>query len=164
MNIMGIDVGFNGGIAMINVGDKSDVVYAEKMSTVKTDVGNELNYKVVWDIMHMADVIYIEKAQAMPKNGAIQAFKYGGGFYALRCIASLIGKRVTYVNPQTWKKVLLKDMDKSKKESSITRAIQLYGGSDLVKNILAGNKKFPDGIADAICIAEYGRREEIASG
>lgn len=158
MKIMGIDPGFKGGISIYDYNGFYDTgsFFLRKMPVIKTDLGNELDYNEIYKLLEIPDVIYVEKAQSMPKNGARQSFKYGGGFFSLRCMISLLKKKVTYVNPQTWKKIILKDMDRSKKESSIIRVNQLFSEYEFEKMF----GKISDGIADAILISEYGRMYE----
>lgn len=150
MSVAGVDVGFSGGIAIINGGR----VTLYRMPVVKTDIGNELDYQSLRNILAKADNIFVEKQNPMPKNGVKQSFNFGGQFFAIRCIVRLLRRRVTYVRSQTWKKIMLHDMDKSKKSSSIERVKQLYPDISLIP---VGCKIEHDGIADALLIAEYGR-------
>jgi len=156
MRIMGIDVGITGGIAVID--EIANVCFLSVMPAKKTEHGNEMVYENVNGLIAQADVLYVEKQGPIPQNGVKQAFNFGGQYHALRCMISLNAKRVTYVLPQRWKKAMLADMNKSKKESSIIRAEQLFPGVNLLRTPKCKNKH--DGMAEALLIAEYGRRLE----
>lgn len=55
----------------------------------------------------------------------------------------------TLIHPATWKRIMMKDMDKGKM-ASIVRAIQLFPTVDIGKK---------DGRAEALLIAVYGKKE-----
>ena len=148
---MGIDVGFSGGVAILNMDGKCEFI--SRMFVEKTDIGNELDYISLSKLLSQVDIIYIEKQNPMPKNGVKEAFRFGGQFFALRCMVRVLGKKVTYVISQRWKNIMLENMDKRKKESSTTRAQQLFPNVNLLPGMC---KKPHDGIAEALLIAEYG--------
>lgn len=89
---------------------------------------------------------FIEKAQSMPGQGAPATFNYAASYGIIRGIC--VGLQIPYslVHPATWRKGLMKDMDKGK-GASIIRAKQLY------PNIEIGKK---DGRAEALLIGCYG--------
>jgi crossover junction endodeoxyribonuclease RuvC len=101
-------------------------------------------------------VITMEQVGAMPGNGSASMFSMGRGvgtwegIFTTVCIVRGRG-RMQYVTPQRWKKLMLDGLDKSSKDSSRLKASQLWPQADL------SLKKY-DGRADALLIAEYGRK------
>lgn len=98
--------------------------------------------------------VIIEKVSAMPKQGVCSMFTFGMGFGALQMAAVASGCRLILVTPQEWKKVVLAGTDKTK-DASICVCENLFPAAELV---MPGCRKPHDGIAEAILMAEYGRR------
>jgi len=100
-------------------------------------------------------VVYIEKVAAMPGQGVTSMFSFGRNFGQWEGVITALGCSVHYVTPQRWMKTMLADMPKGK-ESARMRALQLFPH-------LADRLKFKknNGRADALLIAEYGRRVEL---
>lgn len=98
-----------------------------------------------------------EKSQSM---GATSAFNFGKGFGIWLGILAAFKMPFEQVHPATWKKQLMQGMnidpdapDSVRKDAGRIRAIELYphAHSDL-------NLKKHHGRADALLLAEYGRR------
>jgi crossover junction endodeoxyribonuclease RuvC len=89
----------------------------------------------------------------MPKQGVVSMFNYGRSFGIIVGAVTMSGSPYTLVAPQTWKKVMMPDMDRSDKNAGRLRAMQLWPES-------AGlfKRKCDQHIAEAALIAEYGRR------
>jgi len=153
MIITGIDVGFSGGICTLDV--ERNIVALYKMPVVKSDAGNELDYRALYSIINVSDFICVEKQHSMPKNGVKQSFNFGGQYYSIRAIIRISDKKSEYITPQRWKKYLLQSMDKSNKGSSIERAKQIYPYINLIPD---GCRKEHDGLADAFLIAWYAKQ------
>jgi len=155
MIVAGIDVGLKGAVAFVN-GKKAKVYPMPTLKLTKSKKGYddrevcELLKK--WKVGH----VFIEKVSAMPGQGVTSTFNFGMGFGILIGICSALGLPYTLVRPQTWKKVMCKDMPKSK-EASIIAAKRIWPKINLLPTIRS--RKESDGMADALCIAEYGRRE-----
>lgn len=94
-------------------------------------------------------VVFIEKANSMPKQGVTAIAHYMLGYGQI--IGLLVGLFIPYteVTPQAWKKVMMAGMGKEKSQSCI-RANQLFPALSL--------KKGEDGKADAVLLAAYGQR------
>lgn len=99
-------------------------------------------------------VAVVEKVGALPKEAAGGAFTFGRGYGTILGILAALRIRTELVAPQRWKGAVLADTDKSK-EAAIAWVRRAYPEAALV---LPGCRKPHDGIADAICLAEYGRR------
>ena len=99
-------------------------------------------------------VVILEKVHAMPKQGVSSTFKFGMGFGLVIGVCEALGIPYRLVTPQAWKKVVLAGTAKDK-DAAISFVRKAYPGVDLTP----GRKRTPhDGMADAICLAEYGRQ------
>jgi len=90
----------------------------------------------------------------MPKQGLSSTFTFGKGYGMIQGIMAALGVRYELVSPQKWKGVILAGTAKDKL-AAIAWCRRAYPGADLVPR---GCRVAHDGISDAICIAEYGRR------
>lgn len=104
----------------------------------------------------MPCTVYIEKAQAMPGQGVASMFNYGKGFGLILGVCEALGIPYRLITPQAWKKVVLSGTAKDK-DAAVNFVRRAYPGV----NLTPGRKQKPhDGMADAVCIAEYGARLE----
>lgn len=165
MKIMGIDPGNEGALVIIyisndkkrvSVHDMIDMPTLVMTGTGRTKKGNKkkhtvLNEPELRDIIVNSGVshIFIEKCQSMPKQGIVGVANYMCNYGIIRGICVGIRAPYTLVHPATWKHQMMKDMDKEKK-AAVVRAKQLFPHITLDEN--------EDGKADALLIAEYGRR------
>lgn len=103
-------------------------------------------------------IVTLEKAQAMPKNGAVSMFNYGrtvGRTETTLMFIRNLRLRVEEVRPPAWKKVVLAGTAKDK-AAAIEYVTRAFPGVSL---LATERSRTPhDGMADALCIAEYGRR------
>jgi hypothetical protein len=157
--ICGIDPGITGGICLMNqIGEIQQCVpmpvYFAGKSTEYDRDGIKAN-------IILADVVYIEKSQSMPKMGSKAMFNYGMGYGTLLTILWSLKIPYQEVRPMTWRKVMLADMPKekeNKKGPSIKRAMQLAPGYDFRKSERC--KKPHNGMVEAYLIARYGKMME----
>lgn len=154
MIVVGIDPGLKGAIAFLK-GKKARVHIMPTLKMTKSKLTIDENR--VRDMLEKYKVghVFIEKAQAMPKQGGVSMFNYGTGWGILRGICVGLHLPYTLLHPRTWKKVMCHDMPKSK-EASIIAAKRLWPNISLLPT--PRSKKDSDGMADALCMAEYGRR------
>ena len=99
--------------------------------------------------------VFIEKVGGITGQSASAAFNFGAGWGFIKGVVATLRISFTLVSPQTWKKIMLKDMPKDK-GSSVLVAKRLRPEVSLLPT--PRSKKDSDGFADALCIAEYGRR------
>lgn len=155
MIIVGLDPGLKGAIAFVN-GRKGKVFPFPTLKITKSkntiDEWALRAYLKKYKIGH----VFIEKVNAMPGQGVTSMFNFGMGWGLLRGICVGLNLPYTLVHPRTWKKVICKDMPPSK-EAGIIAAKRLWPGINLLPT--PRSRKDSDGMADALCIAEYGRRE-----
>jgi crossover junction endodeoxyribonuclease RuvC len=95
-----------------------------------------------------ADAV-IERAQAMPKQGASSGFKYGRAIGAIEAAVSLTGVSLTIIEPTAWKR--FHGLRGGEKEASRLRALMLFPTA----NALLCRRK-DHGRAEAALIALYG--------
>ena len=146
---VGIDPGKTGAITVIT----SIFVKSYPMPLI----GKELDIDAISNIFCKANptIIVIEKQQYMlgKKAGGVATFTSGKNYGILLGLAKQY--RVEIVTPQAWKKVILKDTAKDK-QAAIDYCINNFPNLSLLRTPRC--KKPHDGIADSICIAEYGRQ------
>lgn len=95
-------------------------------------------------------IVFIEKVHSMPRQGVASSFNFGEGYGIWQGLIVGLGLRFEKVTPQRWQKEMLAGMQGGK-EASIIRAQELFPDAEL-------DKKKHHGRADALLIAEYGRR------
>ena len=161
MDIIGIDPGITGAVACIY---KNGTVAIWDTPSIEVKKGKKRKNeylpaemaKLLFDLYGGPDFdpmhAFIEQVGAMPNQGVTSMFNFGKGYGMWIGILAALEIPYTFVTPQKWKKELMQGM--SDKDASRLRAQQLYPTiSDQLK------LKKHDGRAEAILIAEYGRRQ-----
>ncbi len=144
MKGLGIDPGKSGGVAVVGDG----FAEAAKLAATERDT---------WDQIRMAagscEFAYIEKVHAFPGQGVSSTFKFGQSYGFLR--ACLIGAGIPFeaVTPQKWQRSL-SCLTKGDKNITKAKAQELFP----FFRTFAGGLKITHATADALLIAEYGRR------
>ncbi|MEE8372799.1 MAG: hypothetical protein V3R87_03575 [Dehalococcoidia bacterium] len=152
MNVLGIDPGLNGALALYNekgLGNILEIPSAKSTGRGREVLWSELNRQ--WDeLFFWADHVFLERVNARPLDGGASAFKFGSIYGGLRCLA--VAKLIPYtlVTPVSWMKVM--GVGLGSKEASCLRAEQLFPGRNFRGP--RGGKK--DGMAEASLIAKYG--------
>ncbi len=152
MNVLGIDPGLDGALAMYNEKGLQDIL--EIPSAKSTGRGREVlwsNLNQQWDALFFwADHAFLERVNARPQDGGSSAFKFGSTYGGLR--GMLVAKLIPYtlVTPMVWMKVM--GVGLGSKEASCLRAEQLFPGVNFRGP--RGGKK--DGVAEAALISKYG--------
>ena len=154
MHIIGIDPGLTGAVAVLPEGRFFDTPVAQ----VKK--GGKKVYLVA-DMVSILGIVdrqnahvYIEDVHAMPGQGVSSSFSFGRGFGLWEGIVAALGIPYTLVSPVRWKRAMMDGMGKEKGASRV-RAGQLFPH---LANQLTRVKDH--GRADALLIAEYGRRQQ----
>lgn len=156
---VGIDPGLHGGIAVLNEpAEVSFAIMPVNGGVICTSALRSYFYND-WSSEHNTRII-IEKVGAMPKQGVSSTFKFGMGYGQLIGMCQTLELPFTLVTPQAWKKAVLAGTDKSK-EAAIAFCRREYPNVNLIPE----RCRVPhDGIADALCLAHYGRyfmRQEV---
>lgn len=162
MIALGVDPGLTGGLALVSAGGgRSHVLLVADVPTTGEDAKRRVDVPRVLEIIrrHHPDHAFIERAQAMPDQGASSGFIYGRAVGALEaCVEGLMIPH-TIVEAAAWKKAhgLIKPSDVDKKawskivkENSRQRAIKIFPGAQ------GFERKLDHGRAEAALIAWYG--------
>lgn len=150
MTFVGIDPGKTGAIAAI---------CADKVATFKMPLaGKEIDGAAVAALLRDADIVAIEKVNAMPSipgkdgnrrtMGSQTSFAFGCNYGLILGVCAGLGKRVELVTPQAWKALVLAG---TKKDKDAAR--------DYVARAYPSSKRRTEGEAEALCIAEWCRRK-----
>lgn len=135
--IIGIDPGKNGGIVALREGTAPETF---RMPATVHDLAG------IFSELADAEAAFIEQVHSSPQMGVKSAFTFGQGFGHLEMGIAAHGIRMERVRPQVWQKAL-GCLTKGDKNITKARAQELF--PDL---------KVIHAIADALLIAEYGRR------
>jgi hypothetical protein len=148
-NVIGIDPGLSGGIAAIING----VPYAWPMPVA----GKELDLAAIRDLIRSSGpgLAVVEKVGSMPGQGLSSTFKFGMGYGAIQGILTAMDIPIELVTPQRWKGRVLAGTKKDK-DAAVAYCRRAFPTVPLV---LPRCRKAHDGMADALCLAEMGRRE-----
>jgi crossover junction endodeoxyribonuclease RuvC len=153
--IVGVDPGVRGGLAVITVDDGAAPRLIDAIDIPVTGTGAKERVDAIalraWIVTHKPQHAYIERAQAMPKQGASSGFKYGRAVGAIEAVLACCEIPMTVIEPSAWKKShRLRGKDK---EGGRQRALQLFPAAH---SLLA--RKQDHGRADSVLIALYGAR------
>lgn len=149
MQIMGIDPGFSGALAVLD--DDLNLEFVMDMPIIMVGKKRELDESKLstifsrWRLRPMT--IGIEKSQTMPNQGVVSSGRYMASYGFLRGLCVGNGLPYHLIRPQSWKKAMMPDMGKDK-GASIQKVTQLYPELRLTR-------VKDHGIADAILIARY---------
>ncbi len=157
MLIAGIDPGKSGTLFVCGSDRSYKIHPTETIGTKRPEYDMGKMVQALKD--YMPELVVIEQQQAMPKQGVSSSYAIGYGFGLWRGIIAALGLRVLIVRPVVWKKLMLAGLPKGDtKAASIIAAQRLFPGVDLKRTPKC---KGPDhNIAEALLLAEYGRRVE----
>ena len=147
MIYIGIDPGKNGGIAKIN----TDTGFVKTVTFSEESLISELEGYFMFDKSHLRCVL--EKVNAMPGQGVVSMFNFGQNYGFIQGVLKAYGIPYELVTPQKWKKEFSCTSDKN---TSIEVCKRLFPNVNLKATERC--KKDHDGMAEALLIAEYGRR------
>jgi Holliday junction resolvasome RuvABC endonuclease subunit len=126
--ILGVDGGIHGGLAIVLLenGAAPQLLEAVDIPVIGTAAKERVDVAAVRDFIakHMPQHALIERAQAMPKQGASSGFKYGRAVGALEAVIACCQIPMTIIEPSAWKK--FHQLRGSDKETSRQRALQLF--------------------------------------
>jgi Holliday junction resolvasome RuvABC endonuclease subunit len=155
MKILGTDPGITGAAVILEInGDAAPQLIAAidiPLTGVKAKQRVDAIALRNWIAEHNPQHAYIERGQAMPKQGSSSGFKYGRAIGAIEAVIACSGVPMTIVEPALWKK--FHGLRGGDKESGRQRALQLFPSAHAE---LARRKDH--GRADAMLVALYGTR------
>ena len=154
MKILGVDPGIHGGLAIVHRNGTAPQL-VDAIDIPLTGIGAKERVDVLalraWIATHQPQHALIERAQAMPKQGASSGFKYGRATGAIEAVIACCRIPTTIIEPSAWKK--FHGLRGGEKESGRQRALQLF----LAAHALLTRKK-DHGRAEATLIALYGAK------
>jgi crossover junction endodeoxyribonuclease RuvC len=150
VRVLGIDPGIRGGAAVVAVNNGAAPTLVDAIDIPVAGIGAKERVDVLalrdWIRQHQPDRAVIERAQAMPKQGASSGFKYGRATGALEAVLACCEIPMEIIEPTRWKK--LHQLRGSEKEASRQRALQLFPAAHAVFA-----RKMDHGRAEAALIA-----------
>lgn len=158
-NYVGIDPGQQGGIAWIS---PPTSLPSKLRGTVALALhqmpDSPLGITAILGCLAV-DLVVLERAQSMPKQGIAGAFNYGVHYGTLIGILTAMGIPFVEVRPAVWKKEILQGVaDKADKKQVISFCKKLFPKASLIP---PGCRVEKDGLAEALLLAEYGRRKNL---
>jgi Holliday junction resolvasome RuvABC endonuclease subunit len=151
--ICGVDPGIFGGLAIVELNDGAAPQLLDAIDIPVTGVKAKERVDVLairtWIETHQPAHAVIERAQAMPKQGASSGFKYGRATGAIEAAVALCEIPLTVIEPTVWKK--FHGLRGGDKEGSRQRALMLFPAA----HALLARKK-DHGRAEAALIALVG--------
>jgi len=131
MKVLGVDPGVHGGLAIVEFNDGAAPELIDAVDIPVTGIGAKERVDVhairTWIEAHQPAHALIERAQAMPKQGASSGFKYGRATGAIEAAVALSGVPQTIVEPTAWKK--FHGLRGGEKEASRQKALMLFPGA-----------------------------------
>jgi crossover junction endodeoxyribonuclease RuvC len=152
MIVLGVDPGVRGGLSVIEInGGAPLLVDAIDIPVAGVGAKERVDVQAIRDFIeqYRPQHAFIERAQAMPKQGASSGFKYGRSVGAIEAAITLCAIPLTIVEPTMWKK--FHQLHGGDKEAGRQRAIQLFPAAH---SLLA--RKMDHGRGDAALIALAG--------
>jgi len=148
MQIIGLDPGSHGAAVLLREDGSTDIARFDKLT--QSDVVDTLS-EWRWgngpDYESVGCFAYLEKVHSMPKQGVASTFKFGLNYgFLIGCLTAL-KIPFEFVTPNTWQKAL-SCQSKGNKNVTKAKAQQLFPQLKIIHCI-----------ADALLIAEYGRRK-----
>lgn len=158
MNIVGIDPGNTGAIALLS--PTNEVIKMEDMPVLQDGKRKRVNAallaEIFRDIMAWCDFVpprvFLERVGVRPQEGAVGAFAFGRGVGILEGVIAANRCRITEVAPNIWKAQM--KLTGANKNASRAEALRRYPA--LAENL---RRVKDDGRAEAILIALWGRKQ-----
>lgn len=158
--IVGIDPGKSGAVCVLT-GTAPTIVTTPtvKLTGTKRDY-NLVSMRALLAVLDPAEtLVVIERTGVRPGEGVVSAHSIGWG--AGLWTGMLVGLQLPYlqVAPTTWRAALLKGMPKAESPKQRKEQAALVAGQLFPRVSLRGPRGgLLDGHADALLLAEYGRR------
>ena len=148
--ICGCDPGKSG--AIVFIGEDLDVQLAvDKMPWAN----GRIDTRTLFNLFATAGknlLFVVEKVHSMPRDSSKSAFTFGGAYHGLLGIVDLFDAPLVLPSPQTWKKEMLRDRGKEKKDS-------VAAAHDIFPSLRPSLKTLSShNLAEAALIAAYGVR------
>jgi crossover junction endodeoxyribonuclease RuvC len=114
--VLGVDPGIRGGLAIVRLLESGPhLVDAIDIPVIGSGAKERVDAIALqqWLLNHGPYRAFVERAQAMPKQGASSGFKYGRAVGSLEAIITVCNIPLEFVEPSLWKRALrLRGKDK----------------------------------------------------
>jgi crossover junction endodeoxyribonuclease RuvC len=162
--VMGVDPGFGGGLAAVTL--DGEVVAVAPMPVLRgkkteIDVPGLVGLVRAIEVAHAIKLVVVESVHSMPKQGVASSFNFGRNFGEVLGAVKALGLPVEMPLPQAWKKVVLAGTA-GDKLAAVQYATRRFPSASLLAT--PRSRKPHDGIADGLCLAEWGRRLLLGAG
>jgi len=154
---LGIDPGLDGALAVVADGQVAEVfdmptleIQRNRRTKREVDTRALVNFILFAKGSYPGLEAWIEKSQAMPKQGASSIFSYGQSYGILLGALAALGVPVTKVHPTVWKKAMRVN---SGKDGARQRASEIFP-----QCAATWKRKKDHGRAEAVLVAAYGVR------
>jgi hypothetical protein len=152
ITVAGIDPGIKGAVAFLDHDDKPKL---HRMPVLKVSASKqEIDMVGLAAILssYQPSLVVLERVHALPKQGTVSMFRFGRTFGRIEGLCVIY--KCLLVAPQEWKRVILNGTDRSK-EAAVAFCSSRWPELSLTP---AGCKTPHHGLAEALAMAEYGRR------
>jgi Holliday junction resolvasome RuvABC endonuclease subunit len=153
VKVLGVDPGIHGGLAIVAINDGAapQLVAAIDIPTVGIGAKQRVDSIALrtWLAAYQPQHAFVERGQAMPRQGASSGFKYGRAIGAIEAVVACCEIPMTIVEPSMWKK--FHQLRGGDKEAGRQRALLLFPAA----HALLARKK-DHGRAEAALIALAG--------
>lgn len=148
MKVLGVDPGQKGALCIIDT--EAHTVFTLPVCLHEGRIDVRTIGKFIHT--HRPDIAYVEQVHGMPKHSSKGNFTFGVNHGLVLACIYFMDIPVRFIAPVTWKIAVLGSRSATK-ETAIEHVTSKYPTVDL----FPPRKRTPhDGIADAVCIAEYG--------
>ncbi len=163
---VGIDPGLQGGIAIIydNIRNVRRTHIIDMPITVDREIDVEeveyfLHNIITYDVKENGNnvLVLLEKSQAIKGQGLVSTFNYGANYGMIKGVLKIQCYRLELINPQKWKKMFSLNNDKKRSVGTAEKLFPQYKGKLTIIGPKGGTT-LRDGAAEALLLAEYGRR------
>lgn len=162
--VIGVDPGQNGGMAFMRIDETEACAAVLPLRYYPNDDKPYLDGFMFreWIVTRLAGCrqiigAYVEKVHAMPKQGVVSTASFMRNYGQILGVIQTLKILLQFARPVDWQKAVLGGTTGGKK----TLAVQFCDETHPDVNLLATPRcrKKHDGMADAMCICEYGRRQ-----
>ncbi len=158
--IVGVDPGKDGALCALAEERFPSYLAVLPMPLIHGAKRDAYDLAKILDWLSGADHVFVEKLQPMPlkKGGTIANYNRGYCTALFETACTALKRPLTLVRPQEWQREMFAGSPgDDTKQRSILVAMRLFPGFDLRRTERCCGPH--DGIADALLIAEWGRRK-----
>ena len=163
-DVIGIDPGFSGGIALVWTNGYGVVcLQTWPMPVLKVGTKHALDEDGIVHVLNamgprgVKPIVYVEHVGVMPRQGVVSSGRFMESWGLVRGLLRGLGYERVLVRPQAWQKVVLAGHTKG---SELAVASARWPGHRWVAD---GCRKPHDGMIDAALIAIYGHMKECGN-